>query len=251
MNNEIQLKVIYPDASLSSFVESYWMIVNLSDARHEIIILPDGRFDIIFCCSPAIPFSAMQMGLGDRPEQNAIPAKVTMFAVSFKLLAIEYLWHIKAADLLNGAHALPDGFWGITKDDMNDFESFCKKAAAKMRTLIKPDIDNRKQALFEMIYSSGGALPVREISQKVFWSSRQINRYFQEQFGISLKAYCNILRFKASLSHIKDGRLFPEGNFADQNHFIKEVKKFSGVVPKALSKNENGRFILLSALPGK
>ncbi len=118
-----------------------------------------------------------------------------------------------------------------------------------MLTLVKPNIDSRKQKLFELIYSSNGSLPVKELSEKVYWGSRQINRYFNKQFGISLKAYCNILRFRASLQHIKKGKLFPELNFADQNHFIKEIKKFSGVVPKDLSKNQNDRFILLSTLP--
>jgi AraC-like DNA-binding protein len=120
-----------------------------------------------------------------------------------------------------------------------------------MISQIKPDIDSRKQKLFEMIYTSNGALSVKELSEKVYWSSRQINRYFREQFGISLKAYCNILRFKASLQHIKEGKLYPEQDFADQNHFIKEIKKFSGVVPKELFKNQNDRFILLSTLQVK
>jgi AraC-like DNA-binding protein len=250
-NHEIQYKIIQPDLSLSNFVESFWMITNHSDAEHEIVILPDGRFDIIFSYSSNEPYNIMQMGLGSQPERNSIPPKIVMFAVSFKLLAIEYLLNMKAASLLNDAHSLPVDFWGITKNDLNDFENFCKKLSAKMLTLIKPGIDSRKQKLFELIYSSNGSLTIKELSEKVFWSSRQINRYFNERFGISLKAYCNILRFRASLPHIKEGKLYPEQNFTDQNHFIKEIKKFSGVVPKELSKNQNDRFILLSALPKK
>jgi AraC-like DNA-binding protein len=120
-----------------------------------------------------------------------------------------------------------------------------------MLALIKPGIDSRKKKLFDLIYASNGALTVKELSEKVFWSSRQISRYFNEQFGISLKAYCNILRFRASLQQIKAGKPFPEQDFADQTHFIKAVKKYSGVVPKELSKNQNDRFILLSTLPKK
>jgi AraC-like DNA-binding protein len=250
-NPEIQYEIIQPDLSLSEFVESFWMITNHYDAEHEIVFLPDGRFDIIFSYSSNEPYNIMQMGLGSHPEQNSIPPKIVMFAVSFKLLAIEYLLNLKAASLLNDAQSLPVDFWGITKSDLNDFENFCKKISAKMLTLIKPDIDSRKQKLFELIYSSNGSLSVKELSEKVYWSSRQINRYFNEQFGISLKAYCNILRFRASLPHIKEGKLYPEQNFTDQTQFIKEIKKFSGVVPKELSKNQNDRFILLSALPKK
>jgi AraC-like DNA-binding protein len=227
------------------------MLENKSDVAHETVGLPDGRFDIIFSYSSAEPFHVMLMGLGTEPGQHAIPPQMVMYAVSFKLLAIEYLLDLKVASILNTAHSLPDDFWGITKDDLKDFERFCKKVAAKMLTLIKPDIDTRKQKLFELIYSSNGSMPVKELSGKVFWSSRQINRYFNDQFGLSLKAYCNILRFKTSLYHIKLGKLYPELNFVDQTHFIKEVKKFSGVVPKELYKNKNDRFILLSALPKK
>jgi len=74
-------------------------------------------------------------------------------------------------------------------------------------------------------------------------SSRQINRYFNQQFGISLKAYCNILRFGASFKHISEGQLFPQESFTDQNHFIKQIKKYAGVTPKELSKNKDEQFI--------
>jgi len=245
----IEYKMSKPSTQLSDFVESFWMLENASDAAHEIVILPDGRFDIIFSYSPTQPFNAMQMGLASKPDQNFIPSKFVMFAVSFKLLAIEYLLDMKAASLFNDAHPLPTDFWGIKKNDLNNFENFCEKVSAKMLSLIKPGIDSRKKKLFELIYSSSGSLPVKELSDKVFWSSRQINRYFTEYFGIPLKAYCNILRFKTSLNHIKVGKFFPEQNFTDQAHFTREVKKFSGVISKELFKNKNDRFILLSALP--
>lgn len=250
-NSGIEYQVLMPSSQLSDFVESFWMIKNTSDKDHETVGLPDGRLDIIFSYAPTESFNAMLMGLGTEPGPHAIPAKMVMFAVSFKLLAIEYLLAIKVPSLLNAVLQLPDGFWGVTKDDLNDFESFCEKLSAKMTSLIKPDIDTRKQKLFDLIYSSNGSLMVKELSQSVFWSSRQINRYFNEHFGLSLKAYCTILRFKASLHYIKRGQLFPDLDFADQTHFIKEVKKFSGSVPKELFKNPNDRFILLSAMPKK
>jgi len=150
---------------------------------------------------------------------------------------------------LNGAKNLPVDFWGFGIDDLTDFDHFCKKASRKIQENLKEMPDDRKRKLFDLIYSSNGSMSVRELSEKVFWSSRQINRYFNQQYGVSLKSYCNILRFRASLQQIRDGRLFPEQNFADQTHFIKQIKKFSGVVPKELSINKNDRFVLLSALP--
>jgi AraC-like DNA-binding protein len=247
--SDMEWKTIKPISQLSDFVESYWMLTNHSETAHEIVVLPDGRFDILFSYSANESFDTTLRGLDTEPGQASIPSKTVMFAISFKLLAIEYLLQIKAAAVLNGGHRLPADFWGITMNDLNHFDSFCDKVSDKMLSLIRPRIDSRKQNLFALIYSTNGSVSVNELSGKVFWSSRQINRYFNQQFGISLKAYCNIIRFKASLNQIKEGRLFPEENFTDQNHFIKEIKKFSGVVPKELSKNQNDRFILLSALP--
>lgn len=249
METNITFKIQSPVPELADFVESFWMLENAATQQKEIVVLPDGRFDIIFSYSAEESFRAILRGLDTEPGQHAIPAKQVMFAISFKLLAVEYLLDIKAAAVLNNARILPDDFWGIAMEDLADFETLCSKVTARMLPLINPDIDSRKKQLFDLIYTSNGALSVKELSEKVFWSSRQINRYFNQQFGISLKAYCNILRFRASLQHIKEGQLFPEQNFADQTHFIKEIKKFSGVVPKELSKNTNGRFILLSALP--
>lgn len=247
-NSGIDYKVIKPIPLLESFIESIWMLSNTTNADHDVIVLPDGRFDIIFSFSPSESFDAMLMGLATMPDKNTMPTGSIMFAVSFKLLAIEYLLDIKAGFLLNNVQQLENNFWGITKNDLLDFDTFSEKITAKMTSLIKPNIDLRKQKLFQLIYESNGTMPVKELAENVFWSSRQINRYFTQQFGLSLKEYCQIIRFKASLSHIKLGKLFPELNFADQNHFIREIRKYSGVNPKELSKNQNDRFILFSAI---
>jgi AraC-like DNA-binding protein len=246
--NDIELRTIKPPDALDDFVESFWMLANHSNHEHQIIVLPDGRFDIIFYLTNNLSFKTVLKGLDTEPQQTKIPANTVLFAISFKLLSIEYLLDEKVQSLINEGHILPTNFWDIAANDLDSFDAFCNKVSEKMISLIKPNIDNRKQHLFELIYTYNGTLSVKELSEKVFWSSRQINRYFQQTFGISLKAYCNIFRFKSSLHHIKKGELYPELNFTDQTHFIKEVKKMAGVTPKELSKNQNNRFILLSAL---
>jgi AraC-like DNA-binding protein len=249
--SEIEYRVIKPVPALVDFVESFWMLTNHSETEKEIVVLPDGRFDIIFSYSNTEPYYVALIGLSSEAEQTVFSSNAVMFAVSFKLLAIEYLLDIKAASILNTAHSLPVDFWGIEKSDLTNFETFCEKVSAKMLSLIKPNIDNRKQQLFDLVYASNGSIIVKEISKTIFWTERQINRYFNQFFGIPLKAYCNILRFRASFTHIKEGKLFPQQNFSDQAHFIREVKKLSGVIPKELSKNKNGRFIQFSSLPKK
>lgn len=251
MASEFEYKIIKPDPSISDYVESFWMINNCIETDKEVIVLPDGRVDMFFTYSLSEPFHIVILGITTEPEKVIFPPHRILFAISFKLLAIEYLIETPIVSIINQAKQLPNNFWGFSQDDMNSFDAFCIKASQKIGELSNANIDKRKQHLFELIYSSNGSMSVNELSQKVFWSSRQINRYFNQQFGLSLKSYCNILRFRASFQHIKEGKLFPEQNFADQAHFIKEVKKLAGVIPKELSKNKNDRFIQFSTLPPK
>ncbi len=248
MNNDIAYQIVGPDQSLSDFVDSFWFLRNTSASDKETTGLPDGRIDLILFQSATEPFRIALLGLGTAHNQTIIRANTVMFVVSFKLLAVEYIFQEPIADLVNKGKLMAAGFWNFHAGDMSDFDLFCKKASLKIRSLLPPEIDERKRRLFELIYVSKGSVTVKELAEKVFWTSRQINRYFNQQYGISLKTYCNILRFRASLDHIAAGERFPGENFFDQTHFIKEIKKFSGVIPKKLSQNENDRFILLSAL---
>lgn len=250
MANDLYYKYVKPDQSLADFVESFWMLHN-QDSDKEIVVLPDGRADLILSLSPSEPFHITLSGIETYPEQIVLKASTLLFAISFKLLATEFVLNNTISGILNYAAYLPADFWDFGASDLHDFDLFCKKASEKIRSVLPGEIDNRKRKLFDLIYSSKGSLSVKELSEQVYWSSRQINRYFNQQYGISLKAYCNILRFRASLEHLALGKLFPDLNFADQSHFIKEIKKFSGVSPKELKRNQNGRFVQFSALTSK
>jgi AraC-like DNA-binding protein len=250
-DNDLNYKFVRPDKSLADYVEGFWFLHNLSDNNKEAIALPDGRIDLFLSKSTSESFNISLLGIGTQPDQTRIESGSLIFAISFKLLATEYIFNSSVKDILDSGKYLPNDFWNFNTNDLTDFEAFCNKASQKIKELLPKEIDNRKRKLFELIYTSKGLITVKEISEKIFWGSRQINRYFNQQFGLSLKTYCSILRFRASLEHIAQGKLFPELDFADQNHFIKQIKKFSGTIPKELFKNQNDRFILLSTLNPK
>lgn len=248
MDNELAFTLISPHKTVAAFVESFWSLRNHSDSDKTFIVLPDGRADLILTKSPESPLQVTRSGIETYPSQAILAAKTVMFAISFKLPAIEYLFKTPLAGLLNSAEYLPAGFWDFDKMNWQDVEDFGETVTQKIKSLIPPNADERKLRLFELIYSSNGTISVKDLSERVFWSARQINRYFTQQFGLSLKTYCNIIRFRASFTHIKEGKLFPQEAFADQPHFIKEIKKHAGVSPKELSRNQNGRFIQFSVL---
>ena len=248
MDNGFTLRFLPPDPSMAAFVENIGMFHNESAETKEVVVLPDGRIDLFFWRPGDGKFQVMLMGLETLPEQRFVPPQAKAFVVSFKPLAVEYILQTSIMDILNSARELPDDYWDFGADILSDFDLFYQKVGSKLKELIPSEVDNRKIKLFELMYTSKGERSVAELTEQVGWSSRQINRYFSQRLGVPLKAYNNILRFRASLEHIAQGKLFPELNFTDQAYFIKAIKKFAGVVPKELSRNKNDRFLLLSLL---
>ncbi|MEA5425281.1 helix-turn-helix domain-containing protein [Arcicella lustrica] len=241
MKNTLHFQIIEPDKSITDFVYCFSSLQNFSN-QHEAVVIPNGKIDLIFSKTKENQIIIALLGLETKPKYPNQEVS-NFFSVSFNPLAIEYLFNLSTANIINTGRILPSDFWDFSIDDLNDFESFCKKITQKIHSLLPDKIDERKRKLFQLIFASNGEMPIKELSEKVLWSQRQINRYFNQQFGLSLKTYCKILRFQASLPHIHKGELYPQLNFTDQSHFIKEIKQLSGVSPKELHKNKNDRFL--------
>lgn len=242
------IKSSLPENSISHFVHSFWMLENKTGKNIPSTVLPNGMIDMTLMKINSGNWEMLVRGIDTLPSQVTILTDTKIFTIGLKLLAVEYLLGDSIKDVLNEGRHFTNDFWQFEETDLSSLENFCKKATQKIKTISTENIDSRKKKLFELIYSSHGSMKIKELSEKVFWSSRQINRYFNQQFGISPKAYCNILRLGASFKHISEGKLFPEQNFTDQNHFIKVIKKYAGVTPKELSKNKDDRFIDITAI---
>jgi len=250
MKNATEHKLAEPDKLLADYIYCFSGLQNISSINQGVIF-PNGRIDLAFYKTTDNQFHISLFGLETKPKLLSVQAISKFFSVSFNPLVIEYILSDSIADLLNKEKVLPNNFWGFSIDDLDDFDTFCKKVSETIQSLLPKKIDERKRKLFKLIFDSNGEMTVKELSEKVLWGARQINHYFSHQFGLSLKVYCNILRFQASVSQIKEGKLFPQLNFYDQSHFIKEIKKHSGVSPKDLYKNENSRFLQFSIIDKK
>jgi len=243
--NSLEHKIQLPHTSLSEFAERFWMVKNTSKEDHQIVVVPDGRIDLMFTITGNESFASNIIGIEREPSQHTVTKGTIIMGVGLKLLAVEYCLKYSIAPILGKMMQLITPDTGVIETDLHDFNSFCHKIESTFTLLIPQTIDERKQVLFQLLYDTQGSLKIQEYAEKCFWTSRQINRYFTEWFGLSLKEYCNILRFKASVSHIKEGDFFPEQNYSDQPHFIREVKKFTGVTPKELFKRQKDRYIQL------
>ena len=85
------------------------------------------------------------------------------------------------------------------------------------------------------------AIPVTELASVACLSKKQFERLFNELVGANPKEYARIVRFQKSLKllqhyseDINQAQLAYQCGYADQSHFIREFKQFSGYTPLAL-----------------
>lgn len=242
---------IQPDKLLTDFVRRFWRFDNLTSDTLNYTILPDGYFDLIIRIKAKKLDSITLFGLWTKEVEVVVPANTIIIGICFKPLAAEYILHQIIADSLNNFKKLSKNFWKINNIQFDNFKIWTEGVTNEMLKNLKKakSFDNRKQNLFNLLFQSNGSLTVDELSKQTFWSSRQINRYFKNKFGLTLKTYSNILRCASAYIDIREGDLFPTQDFYDQAHFIKEIKKHTGFKPKELHKNENDRFLQFSTLP--
>ncbi|MFT4152680.1 MAG: hypothetical protein QM629_02590 [Parafilimonas sp.] len=144
-------------------------------------VLPNGMVDMTLIKRNAGNWEMLVRGIDTEPSQVIIEKGTKMFSIGLKLLAVEYLLGNSIKDVLNGGKNLADDFWQFEESDLYSLENFSSKATQKIKNLSTENMDSRKKKLFKLIYSAHGSITVKELSEKVYWSSRQINRCFNMQ----------------------------------------------------------------------
>ena len=87
-------------------------------------------------------------------------------------------------------------------------------------------------------------ISVTELASDACLGKKQFERVFDSFVGMTPKAYAGIVRFHKALwymQHRQDDRNYAQialsSGYADQSHFIREFKRFTGHTPVSLSKS--------------
>ncbi len=247
MNKKITYQEIKPSRDLENFVHSFWTSKNESNVHREVTISPDSFFKIIFFVQGEKIINYFITGIWTEKKDFIIPTNTTIFGCRLKILAPEYLLNKEIASLLDSLKQLELSYLNINNFTLSDFEIIVKQWEVELSRL-KPNkkIQTNKLRLSQLLYNSNGDLHTSEVSEQIYWTNRQINRYLNKYIGISLKKYLNIQKIYASYSQIIKGELSPnKNNYFDQAHFIRSVKQYTGETPKSVYLKQNDRFIQL------
>ena len=97
----------------------------------------------------------------------------------------------------------------------------------------------------ERILRSKGQKNLRELAAELRISTRSLERNFFQQTALKPKQFARIIQFQSSLIQlsVKDYNkltdIVYENGYADQSHFIRVFKSFTGKIPSRFISEEN------------
>ncbi|EGT4621539.1 AraC family transcriptional regulator [Clostridioides difficile] len=94
----------------------------------------------------------------------------------------------------------------------------------------------------QLIIQNSGNISSQEISKKVFYSSRHLNRLFNQYLGLSMKSFSRLVRINKSIKLLNNNKtslmsICNELRFYDIPHFIKDFKIVCGITPQKYRAN--------------
>jgi AraC-like DNA-binding protein len=244
---------ISPPPSLSLFVKN--ILVFEENAKSQKTILPfyaDGY--------PGLLFHQTTTGLLVNPHQKQMPV-LFLYGQTIKPIelvmegpyqlivfqlypfVLRSFFGVNPIDINDGCYDL-DVFHSKTIQQLqqtNQPETRMAIINAMLQTLFqtkKENLDFSIQQAIQYIDESKGQLSIDILSQKTNTTKRTLERRFLKEVGISPKQFSKIIQFQHSFEQLrlkeydKLTDIVYTNGFADQSHFIRVFKAYTGSTPK-------------------
>jgi AraC-like DNA-binding protein len=253
----MNFKRIEPEGIAAHWVESYWIVENHDATPHEQKIIPDGYPEIIFHFGD--PY---RININGSWEQQALSlvagqirqhfylqntGKANIFGIKLQPATLGQLFQFDMGGLTDRVLPVDQ----LMMPQLNDLQSTIRLANEMDERIA---VANRffsayrepKNSVFagvDWIFKTRGTGTIQELSDVMAMSERQVERLFQKHIGLSPKFYCRIIRFNAIFHLFSQGEpgwaeLAYEAGFADQSHFIRNFKAFTGEEPSVYGFDE-------------
>lgn len=244
-----------PSVRLQPFIRYYW-VLNTNE-RLDTLTFPIGCPQLIFHRRARfyIPELEAEQARFSISGQVNFPARiqssgdVETIVVVFHPHAIGTLFNIPVSSFYNeeiDGYSLDDKRLNILADDVLNADD-SEEAVEMIEKWLLSRLDeaaiygfNRVGASLKHLFRDN-TISVESMAQLACLSRKQFERVFFNAVGMKPKEYSNVVRFQKSLWLMQKGnRDFADiaysCGYADQSHFIRECRRYSGTTPVELLK---------------
>jgi AraC-like DNA-binding protein len=227
-----------PDKSISLFVKNI-MVFEEADIKQKTILpfFADGY--------PGLIFQETSNGLLVRPQNKVMPV---MFLYGQTINPIELV--------MTGSYKLIvfqlypfvlKSFFNVIPQELNDncynLEQLHKNTIAQIKQIKNHTkrIEIITSKAIQKIITKKGQLLIGDLCKELHLTERTFERRFINAVGVTAKQFSKIIQFHQSLEQltVKDFTKLTDivyaNGFADQSHFIKVFKAFTGKTPLAFT----------------
>ncbi len=214
------------------------------DGKSAVSIIPDGSFDILFCCSSRYPSVVLWTNPLHRRIQPNFKSECEYFGVRFlpEQSVIRLTYPMK--ELLDKQIPLHDvmSIDSCIAEKIGEIRSFAERIEAfektLERTMLEPTYNQRiVDYSIKEIYISRGVINIEQLASDIGYTARNLRKKFEEYIGFSPKQFSQIVKFQNSLGmiltindfHLLD--IVHKNGYYDQSHLIKAFKKFTHLSP--------------------
>jgi AraC-like DNA-binding protein len=268
INEEVQdmlLKFFIPCELLQPYIGRIWVFESTSGIPDGDMktIAPNGKIKLIIQYKKNLK-STMGNIIKDSSEnsviiigQSTIPAiiesetEVGTIGIEFKPFAVYKFLNFPLNEITNQVNNLQD-VMGNAGYNLQQRLMEVATIEAKVRLvedfLIHQFYSLRKhnpiaEYAVKRIILSNGLIRIDELSDKLGYTKRHVDRIFSEYIGIGPKEFSSIIRFQTFYKKFHSSADFKAADFYDsyydQSHFIKEFRKFTGYSPGGYLKKSN------------
>lgn len=269
--NDMHYQEFQPSPALKPYIDRFWVHAGILPNNQIYRCVPSGTASIIFGTSEGeewlqrgsvwekVP-QAFFTGLWTEPAVLKTNCRIGWFGIQFNPEMFVQLFRQPLREMENVALDVRSVF-GKCMDELSRSiadATDVHQRIALAEAYLKAELNKRnpEEAYFteaiRLIRQHAGLVSTEALSKKVFVGERQLQRAFREYFGVTPKTYGRLMRFNKATALLKNATSVNWGDvtyncgYADQAHFIRDFREFSGASPTALIADPTA----LIALPG-
>ena len=251
----------FPDKISNDIFKSYYFCsIGQSEAcRNTGIVIDDGLFEFIFLKETDIQVEtngqkkvlpqAFIIGKVGIPSRLIIPDKMTCFTIKIQPWVASFFLGKTYTSIINISKNLYPGI-GALHDQIFNSMYFEEQIKCVEDFFLKQDLPNISNCMISKeicnhIYEKHGDIKIKDLLSLFPHSRQKLNQLFQEETKNSIKEFAIYTRLRSIMSYRMN---FPQKSltsiayqfgYFDQAHFIKDMKKITGVTPSEFYNSNN------------